>query len=686
LNKRESSARLQSANQGERGTYSAPAACGLLYRYVLRTSHLFYWHHIMPSSRLLWVCQYVFFSLCLLRCVRSQAAAAAANMHQTNLLLIMFDDLRPELNAYGRSHMLTPNFDRLAAKSVLFDKAYAQISVCNPSRDSMLTGLRPDTVGTYGFQSSFRPHLIFPTQLVRSGYSTAGYGKIAHWEGPDPLVWSHDSWENKWYEFQNEERRWMNSSTMPDKVKREEDFRDYEFTSRLIKAMRELAHKPQYFMTAIGYKLPHLAVHVPYKYYEMYKGKDKAEAWKLNKKELRFPPSSPEVSYRCCANPYFEYMNEEGAKRASKMIPIGDINHAFTEDMHNELMLGYCGAISFVDTQVGRILDVVDELKLWNNLTIVLTADHGMHNGEKGIWEKWSMFDESTRVPLMISHPLSPFKGQHYTEPVELIDVFPTVIDLLNPPTDKRAICKTGTVCHPLQGKSLAPIVLGSVWQNELNRRATKSGKTKKGDKVRRNLRASAASESSEVGARGVGRTMSNSSRSLLGEEVMIKALGNDFAISQSWRCANKAKVIENTKAQANALAAAGKEGALAGGGGGGGGGGVKVHRYSHWIDCDKTKNPTDEISVMGYSLRTSDFRYTAWFHYNRVQAIPILDVQPYQEELYDHRGETLADFTHQEIVNLVHKQGYESTSRNLRDQLIAYIRKKIVFRGPFTG
>ena len=86
-----------------------------------------------------------------------------------NLLFIMFDDLRPELSIYGREHMITPNFERLAKKSVVFDYVFSQIAVCNPSRDSMLTGLRPDTVGTYGFQASFRPHMVWPTQLARAG-------------------------------------------------------------------------------------------------------------------------------------------------------------------------------------------------------------------------------------------------------------------------------------------------------------------------------------------------------------------------------------------------------------------------------------------------------------------------------------------------------------------------------------
>ena len=140
-------------------------------------------------------------------------------MTPTNLLFIMFDDLRPELSIYGRSHMITPNFERLAKKSVVFDYAYCQVAVCNPSRDSMLTGLRPDTNKVYGFQASFRPHMAWPTQLARSGYNTAGYGKILHWDGPDKNVWNFDSWENGWYEYQaTEGQKYMNASVMPDKV------------------------------------------------------------------------------------------------------------------------------------------------------------------------------------------------------------------------------------------------------------------------------------------------------------------------------------------------------------------------------------------------------------------------------------------------------------------------------------
>jgi arylsulfatase A-like enzyme len=269
----------------------------------------------------------------------------------------MFDDLRPELSIYGRKHMITPNFERLASKSVVFDNAYTHIAVCNPARDALLTGLRPDTIGTYAFQSSFRPFLTLPQQLNRMGYNTAGFGKILHWESNDRDMWNYDSWENDWYGYQNFERSIMNSSTMPDKIKPIEKFRDHEFATRTIETLRKIVHEPKPWMVAIGFKHPHLAIHVPHHFYKMYKGKE--EMWRLSKKELRFPPSSPEVAYRCCAEPSFFMMEEEGAKKSNKEVHLGDINFAFTDKMHDEMMLGYCAGVSFVDAQLGRLLDAI---------------------------------------------------------------------------------------------------------------------------------------------------------------------------------------------------------------------------------------------------------------------------------------------------------------------------------------
>ena len=305
--------------------------------------------------------------------------------HQTNLLFIMFDDLRAELSIYGKSGIISPNFERLAARSVVFDNAYCQISVCNPSRDSLLTGLRPDTVGTYGFQSSYgtyKRHLLLPTRLKRSGYTTAGYGKIRHWDGGDGSVWS-ENYNGNWYGYQGEEWNFMNSSVMPDKVRAEETFPDYIFASKAIEGLQRLSKLNEYFMVSVGFKMPHLAMHVPYKYYDMYRSR--VHQWNATEAELRYPLTSPVVSYRCCADSY-HYMNDEGALKSNRTYETRHINDTFPLTVHQEMMWGYAAMVTFVDKQLGRVLDAVDELELWGNLTVVLTSDHGMHNGEKGIW------------------------------------------------------------------------------------------------------------------------------------------------------------------------------------------------------------------------------------------------------------------------------------------------------------
>ena len=308
----------------------------------------------------------------------------AEEIKQTNLLLIMFDDLRPELPFYGKDYVIAPNFERLAARSVIFDHAYCQVAVCNPSRNSLLTGLRPDTTGSYNFDRGFHPHMPFPAQLVLNGYNTADSGKIAHWVNGDKNIWSFDHWENGWYDYQNLESRYMNSSVMPDKVKPLQKFRDHEFATKAVDQLRKMAAQPKFFMSAVGFKLPHLDLHVPHKFFELYK--NKKENWKLTKKELKFPTSVSEISYRCCAEGRFRFMREEGSMPHNRSTGLMDINKALPNEMHDDLMMGYLAGISYLDTQVGRILDVMDELNLWQNTTVVLTSDHGMHNGEKGLW------------------------------------------------------------------------------------------------------------------------------------------------------------------------------------------------------------------------------------------------------------------------------------------------------------
>ena len=176
----------------------------------------------------------------------------------------------------------------------------------------------------------------------------------------------------------------MNASNMPDKTRPEEWFRDYQFTSHAIKALKELSTRvhattgqPQKFAVSLGFKLPHLAVHVPWKYYEMYRSRQ--NAFMLSKKELRFPLGTPEVSFRI-GERYFTYMKNEGQEKSEHVEAIGKIDQVIPAQMRPEMQWTYSAAVSFLDTQVGRLLDTMDELGLWDNTTVILTADHGMHN------------------------------------------------------------------------------------------------------------------------------------------------------------------------------------------------------------------------------------------------------------------------------------------------------------------
>lgn len=222
--------------------------------------------------------------------------------------------------------------------------------------------------------------MAFPALFTKADYKTSGYGKIFHWDGPDKDVWNHEQWDGDWYEYQNKEVSLMNASTMADKVTPEEEFRDYLFTSRAIATMQKFHAEQQLFMVGLGFKLPHLQVHVPFKYFDMYRQKQQRGMWKRRKKELKFPNSAPIVAYKCCAHPDFRFMKKDGGEKSRKQMHIGRLDQPFTQQMHTELSWGYAAAVTFLDAQLGRLLDAIDELNLWPNLTIVLTSDHGGYN------------------------------------------------------------------------------------------------------------------------------------------------------------------------------------------------------------------------------------------------------------------------------------------------------------------
>lgn len=299
----------------------------------------------------------------------------------------MFDDLRPLLSIYGEKHMITPNIDKLGQLSVIFNNANCQVAVCNPSRNSMMTGLRPDTIASYAFSNSWHPHLSFPQHISSLGYNIANYGKIYHWDDfEDKLNIGYGMGPSDWYGYQGSEYGNLNSTVNPDRNKPEEEFRDYIYTTKLIEGLRKVSAMPEYFFLGIGFKLPHIHLHYPWKYYDMYRSR--SNVWnEATGKHLHYPRSSPPVSYRCCAYGEYIYMKDEGNAKSSEILHTNsNLTRTFPNRMHRELIWSYSASITYLDTQIGRILDTIEQLGLWNNVTIIFTSDHGMHNGEKGIW------------------------------------------------------------------------------------------------------------------------------------------------------------------------------------------------------------------------------------------------------------------------------------------------------------
>ena len=521
-----------------------------------------------------------------------------------NVIFIMTDDLRPELSIYGRKHIISPNFERLARKSVVFDRAYNQLAVCFPSRHSLLTGMRPDTPGIHTWTDAQNTNMdsLFNI-LVRNEYYSAGIGKLFH----HPRNGSHEfpdgRWDGLWYKFQGYEQSFLNSSVTPDSNFKIEEFRDYIIADRAIAKIKELnaksAETKRPFAVSIGFKQPHTSYHLPREYFDMYRHNSYLENILNSTDELQYlyPVGAPLQNYRCCAFFRFWPMIDEGRKKSSvygKKVELYGLYRLPNRAIY-ELQWGYFGGITFLDAMLGRVLDTLDELNLWQNTLVVFTSDHGMHIGDKGMWEKYTLFEETTRVPLLIADPRHPqHHGSHYPEPVEILDVIPTMIDLLGI-SRIPVLCPRDRRCFEFEGKSLANVV-----------------------------------------------------RSGPAAEVP----GIKFALTQMRRC----QYLKTDK-----------------------------HRSSHpddiWTAICGMKNRLQVPNVMGYSLRTRDWRYTAWFSYIEKKMRPDLG-KIVAEELYDHRGAAVADFDNRERVNMAYstKPAAVEAVHDLRFQLQQFLFTKSHF------
>ena len=378
-------------------------------------------------------------------------AAVAGRM---NVLFIAVDDLRTELGCYGVKDVRSPNIDRLAARGLVFDRAYCQQAVCSPSRTSLLTGCRPDTTKVYDLQTHFRKNLpdvvTLPQHFKNNGYFTRSVGKIFHGGLDDKVSWSeppakayrpaYQLKENqelvtrkreatKEKKFRTPSARYnamtgpaYESADVPDNA-----YSDGAIADAAIQMLREA--KDRSFFLAVGFLKPHLPFIAPKKYWDMY------QRDAIPMAPNPFPPKdAPKMA-----------LANWGELRAYEDIPrVGPL----TEEQARTLKEGYYACVSYMDAQLGRVLAELDRLGLRERTVIVLWGDHGWKLGEHGEWCKHTNFENDTHAPLICSAPGRKGVGRHSRALVEFVDIYPSLCELAGLPLPSH-----------LEGTSFAPVL-----------------------------------------------------------------------------------------------------------------------------------------------------------------------------------------------------------------------------------
>ena len=400
----------------------------------------------------------------------------AARTTRPNILMIPVDDLKPLLGCYGVEGILTPNLDRLAARGTVFGNNCCQQAVCGPTRASLMTGLYPDSTGVWDLATRMRDvHpdvLALPQYLIQHGYETTGIGKTYDsrcvGRGADEPSWSIPYGSEK-LQFSSQAPRPMRGYQNPETkaaAKRGNEaikgrtfrsgsarnvavaeaagpmaapatecmdvpdtaYNDGALAEAGCRMLEDLAAGGKPFFLSVGFFKPHLPFVAPKKYWDLYdRGSIAVHPFQGHAE------NSPEIAY-----------HSSGELRSYSDIPrTGDL----APELQRQLIHGYRACVSYVDAQIGKLLDKLDALGIADNTIVCLWGDHGWHLGDHGMWCKHSNFEQAVRAPLIIAAPGKPGGGK--TEaPTGFVDVFPTLCDLAGLPLPKQ-----------LQGKSLVPLL-----------------------------------------------------------------------------------------------------------------------------------------------------------------------------------------------------------------------------------
>jgi iduronate 2-sulfatase len=371
-----------------------------------------------------------------------------------NVLLVCVDDLKPNIGAYGDTLARTPNIDRLAAQSMLFERAYCNQAVCSPSRNALLTSLRPQTLGIYDLGTNFRksrPNAVtFPQYFMNHGYRTEGMGKIfhvGHGNNEDSASWSVPHFKAKSIGYALKENQAptregalfenQNPANLPKGAAYESAdvpdnaYGDGAIADEAIKRLNDAKTRPETpFFLAVGFVKPHLPFCAPKKYWDMH------DRSKFELAKLANPPAGA---------PAYAPTNWGELRNYKNMPEKGPVD----PETARTLVHGYYAATSYMDAQLGRVLDALKQTGLAENTIVVLWGDHGWHLGDHGMWCKHSNYEQAARIPILIHAP-GMKKASRSGAFIESVDLYPTVAELAGL-----------AVPQGLDGKSQAAVVKG---------------------------------------------------------------------------------------------------------------------------------------------------------------------------------------------------------------------------------